>query len=82
MPENETPKPVRPWDLFNKNKERASEELRDKRLSICKDCDFFVSFTQQCLKCGCHMPWKAKLADAFCPIHKWDAESEPDVPFT
>jgi hypothetical protein len=75
------PKPVRPWDLFNKNKERTTEELKEKRLAICRECEFFVSFTQQCLKCGCLMQLKTKLADAYCPIHKWEAETEPDVPF-
>lgn len=81
MTDNNEQKPVRPWDLFNKNKERASEELKEKRLAICKECEFFVSFTQQCLKCGCIMPLKTKLADAYCPVHKWEAEAEPEVPF-
>lgn len=81
MADEKNPKPVRPWDLFNKNKERASEELKEQRLAICRECEFFVSFTQQCLKCGCHMPLKTKLADAYCPVHKWEAVSEPDVPF-
>jgi hypothetical protein len=81
MSEKGEPKPVRPWDLFNKNKERTTEELKEKRLAICRECEFFVSFTQQCLKCGCLMPLKTKLADAYCPIQKWEAETEPEVPF-
>ena len=81
MSDSGKPKPVRPWDLFNKNKERTTEELKEKRLAICRECEFFVSFTQQCLKCGCLMPLKTKLADAYCPVHKWGAEVEPEAPF-
>lgn len=81
MTDSNEQKPVRPWDLFNKNKERTTEELKEKRLAICRECEFFVSFTQQCLKCGCLMPLKTKLADAYCPVHKWGAEKEPEVPF-
>lgn len=69
-------KPVRPWDLLNKNKARSPEELQQLRMSICKSCEFFVSFTQQCKKCGCIMPAKTKLADAFCPVHKWPSIKE------
>jgi hypothetical protein len=69
-------KPVRPWDLLNKNKARSPEELQQYRMSICKSCEFFVSFTQQCKKCGCIMPAKTRLADAFCPVHKWESVKE------
>lgn len=74
-------KPVRPWDLFNKNKERTTEEMKAKRMEICKSCEFFISLTQQCKKCGCIMPAKTSLAEAFCPIHKWEAETLIDPSF-
>lgn len=73
VPKVETPKPVRPWDLLNANKARLSDELQQERMEICKKCPFFVKFTQQCTKCGCIMPAKTKLADAFCPVGKWHA---------
>jgi len=67
-----SPKPVRPWDLFNKNMNRVPSDIRMQRLEICRSCPFFISATQQCTKCGCIMPQKTKLADAYCPVHKWD----------
>jgi len=66
-----TDRPVRPWDLFNKNMNRAPSSIVQERLKVCQSCPFFISPTQQCKKCGCIMPQKAKLADAFCPVHKW-----------
>ena len=74
-------KPVRPWDLFNKNKERATEELKEKRMEICRNCEFFISLTQQCKKCGCIMPAKTMLADAYCPIHKWGKVSLDEISY-
>lgn len=74
-------RPARPWDLFNKNIGRVEEEIKDRRLAICRDCKFFVSLTQQCMKCGCIMPAKASLPNAECPEHKWLAEIPRSVSF-
>jgi hypothetical protein len=71
MPEVPKLKPVRPWDLINPNKEKVSEKAQERRMSICKECPFFIKVTGQCSKCGCIMKAKTKLADAFCPIDKW-----------
>lgn len=65
------PKPVRPWDLFNANKERVADDLQKERMEICKQCPFFIKTTKQCKKCGCLMELKTRLADATCPIGKW-----------
>ena len=65
-------KNVRPWDLFNKKSGRVTAEDSKNRLNICKECPFFIKLTRQCTKCGCIMTQKTKLADAFCPIGKWD----------
>lgn len=65
-------KPVRPWDLFNKNMNRVPSYILQERLEICRSCPFFIKGVEQCKKCGCIMPQKAKLADAFCPVHKWE----------
>ena len=77
------PKPVRPWDLFNKNMNRAPSAVQQERLSICETCPFYRKKIGQCKICGCIMPQKVKLADAFCPVHKWEqyAISESDVSF-
>jgi len=68
-------KPVRPWDMFNPNKERVSEKIQEKRIEICKACPFFIKITGQCSRCGCIMSQKTKLADATCPIDKWGSTS-------
>ena len=52
------------------------QDIIDKRLSICHDCEHFVSATSQCKKCGCFMKVKTKIATAKCPVGKWDKEYE------
>lgn len=64
-------RPVRPWDLFNKDMNRASSAVVLERLSVCQSCPFYRKKIDQCKKCGCIMKQKTKLADAFCPVHKW-----------
>ncbi len=64
----------RPWDLFNKKIGRVSPEKARERYEVCKECPFFIKMTKQCTKCGCIMPEKVKLANSFCPIHKWEKE--------
>ncbi len=80
---SEEPKPVRPWDLFNKNMNRAPSNIQQERLSICQTCPFYRKKIGQCKKCGCIMPQKVKLADAACPVGKWGQHivSEDDVSF-
>jgi hypothetical protein len=74
---------VRPWDLFNKNMNRAPSFVQQQRHAICKDCPFYRKKVDQCKKCGCIMNQKTKLADAFCPVHKWDVYELDvrDVPY-
>ena len=69
---------ARPWDLFNKKIGRVSYDKAKERYSICQDCPFFFGTTRQCTKCGCFMPEKVKLANAFCPVHKWGKEEEAE----
>jgi len=66
-------KVARPWDLLNPNIGRVSDEVKKLRMEFCTGCEFFISLTQQCTKCGCHMPWKTGLPHASCPVGKWDA---------
>jgi hypothetical protein len=68
---SESPKTVRPWDLFNKNMNRAPANIQEERLAICNSCPFYRKKVNQCKKCGCIMPQKVKLADASCPVDKW-----------
>ena len=62
---------AKPWDLFNPNIEKVSDEVSDARIEICKQCPQFIKSTSQCKKCGCIMNLKAKLPNAFCPLNKW-----------
>lgn len=64
-------KKARPWDLFNKNLPRATEDLYKQRLDICLSCDKLIKLTKQCSMCGCFMVQKTKLAHASCPAGKW-----------
>jgi hypothetical protein len=64
---------VRPWDLFNRNKDQVPEEVKEKRFDICKECPFFIKMTGTCKKCGCFMDAKTKLSEASCPVGKWKA---------
>lgn len=73
VPELIKPKPVRPWDMFNKNMQRVEDKIHEERMSICLECPFLIKATKQCKKCGCFMEMKTKLADATCPERKWDA---------
>jgi hypothetical protein len=67
------PKEARPWDMLDPRIGRVSDEVKKLRMDYCNGCEFFISLTQQCKKCGCHMPWKTGLPHASCPVGKWDA---------
>lgn len=58
-------------DLFNPKQPRSPEEIKEERLAICRSCEHFYPKLQKCLKCGCIMPLKTRLANASCPVHKW-----------
>lgn len=56
--------------------ETTQDEL-DKRLGICKNCDFFdpnaFFGSGRCTKCGCSTWAKLRMATERCPIGKWEA---------
>ena len=62
---------VRPWDMLNPKEERSEEFEYNRRLEICRGCEFFKARTEQCKKCGCFMKLKTQLKRASCPIGKW-----------
>jgi hypothetical protein len=43
----------------------------EKRKSICNSCEFFISDSQRCSKCGCNMAVKTYLKASVCPVGKW-----------
>ena len=69
----ENNRPARPWDLFNKNIGRVTEEVKTTRMAICNECPEFVKLTGQCKECGCIMKMKTTLPNAYCPLDKWAA---------
>ena len=62
---------TRPWDVINPNVEKVDTSISESRMSVCIDCDRYISLTKQCKECGCVMPLKTKLKNATCPLNKW-----------
>lgn len=56
---------------------KSSQELIDKRFSICQTCEKYDNIEQACNVCGCNINKKKvflnKLAwlDQSCPLNKW-----------
>ena len=48
---------------------KASAELYDERLSVCKQCDNLLS--GMCRQCGCYVEMRAVVGKNYCPIKKW-----------
>jgi hypothetical protein len=49
----------------------VSPEEQERRMSICRDCPFFVEGSERCSKCGCFLSKKTKWKSSSCPINKW-----------
>ena len=62
---------TRPWDLLQSDN-KTTDEIAGQRYEICKACPELIKLTKQCKKCGCFMNLKVKLAEAACPIGKWE----------
>lgn len=62
---------VKVWDLLNPKQPRSGEELKEERLKVCRECEFFKPRFEKCGKCGCFMQLKTELENAKCPIGKW-----------
>ncbi|MDE6863660.1 MAG: hypothetical protein K2J41_04655 [Eubacterium sp.] len=44
---------------------KVNDDLYDKRLSFCKECDNLIS--GMCLKCGCYVEIRAIFRNKSCP---------------
>jgi hypothetical protein len=62
---------TRPWDIINPKTVFVSEEISNKRFSICVECPELIQLTKTCKKCGCFMSAKTKIEKAQCPLNKW-----------
>jgi hypothetical protein len=49
----------------------VKSEVAKQRLATCLACEHLRPFIQQCARCGCFMPAKARLEAAKCPEGKW-----------
>jgi len=54
-----------------KEKLIASDDVVKDRLDICMSCEYLITYTNQCKKCGCFINLKTKIKNAKCPIDKW-----------
>ncbi len=48
-----------------------NQDLIDKRLSVCLQCDRMDKKNNRCLECGCFLKYKITLVDEKCPLGKW-----------
>ena len=49
------------------------DAIISKRWDLCTGCEFLTE-KNKCLKCGCFMKVKTRVATASCPIGKWGKE--------
>ena len=68
---------VSPLDLLNPNNHGVPKDIQSKRLKFCEDCKHFKNQIKQCAICGCIMPLKVKLKDAWCPVGYWSVYENP-----
>ena len=54
------------------------ETVLNQRWSLCSGCEFLTE-ANTCLKCGCFMAVKHKLARAKCPVGKWGQHKLEEV---
>lgn len=52
----------------------VSPEEYERRLNICRQCEFFDRMT--CRRCGCFLAVKAHWASESCPEEKWQAQTD------
>jgi len=63
-----------------RNKFLTSKEVYEERLAICRGCENYFKLTGNCLRCGCFMRIKAKIAPMTCPDRKWLKSGEIEMP--
>ena len=64
---------VRPWHLLDPRQPKATESQAKTRMDVCLSCDRLTKSTKQCKECGCFMHLKTLLAEATCPLKKWES---------
>ena len=49
----------------------VSDEVKEERLEICRQCEYYDENQVRCKQCGCWLEHKAKFALDSCPVGKW-----------
>lgn len=49
----------------------VEESVQKDRLDICSTCEFFITESVRCTKCGCFMKTKTMFKKVSCPMGKW-----------
>jgi hypothetical protein len=62
------------------NKFFVTDEVYEDRMAICKECNHYFRFTGNCLKCGCFVKVKARIAPMECPQKYWSKTTEMKAP--
>ena len=68
--EEEKKSAVTPLSMLNP-KNYGEKDIATERYNICLQCPELIKVTKQCRRCGCFMVAKTKLANATCPLGKW-----------
>jgi|ETNmetMinimDraft_11_1059920.scaffolds.fasta_scaffold46848_2 hypothetical protein len=48
----------------------AESKVIEERTALCNKCEHYLHSTL-CKKCGCYMNVKIRIANASCPVGKW-----------
>ena len=49
------------------------EQVKQERLNICIDCEWYDAEQVRCKACGCFLEQKTSFAQQTCPHNKWTA---------
>lgn len=49
----------------------VNENVKEERLSVCRECPAYDASQKRCKECGCFLEHKAKFAVDSCPLGKW-----------
>lgn len=55
---------------------KKNNDMSERRLAICNECEHLKKSVMQCNKCGCFMIAKVRFPSSSCPIGKWEREEE------
>lgn len=53
---------------------QVDTKTKDKRLEVCKTCEFYEDSLIRCKQCGCFLLIKTGWASEDCPLQKWNTE--------